>query len=623
MQTAKKNMAFKLGSGVTGLALLLVIIAAITLTFANLRMRVDLTEQHLFSLSSGTREILGKLPSDVTLKFYFSRSSQDVPIELKTYAQHVQDLLQEYRLAGHGHVYLETYDPQPDSEAEEWAERQGLEAQTISPLGAPMYFGLVASCGSQETSIPALSPNEDAKLEYMITRLITRVVYPKKPVLGVLSSLPVLGMPQEAMMMMRQPAPQGWMAFNILKEDYDVRQLPVDLERVDPEIGTLIVVHPKNLTDQTLYAIDQFVLRGGHLIACVDPLCAADSGDEGNPMMRMMGGGPSTLGKLFDAWGVGFDTTKVIADLRAVTRLRGQKQIMESPTFLSISKKGINREDILMGQVEQIMLPYAGELVDKTKGKLTFTPLITSSSDASCPVDAMGAQFASVTSIRAQFKPDHIAHVLAARIQGTFKSAFPTGQPGSTNSSPNHLLSGDSVVLVFADSDFLADRNCVSMERSMLGGVTYAPINDNIALFDNGVEQLSGRKELIGIRSRGSFNRPFEVVEELEYRAMRTWQDKEEELSNELEKTRQKLAEIQQQKKGSQKLLISKEQQDAIEHFREQETSINRELKNVRKSLRKDIDALGFWVKTINIATVPILVVAFGCIRSALRRKRR
>lgn len=629
MKTATKGMAVKLGTGMAGLALLLVIIAAVTLIFANLRVRVDLTAQHLFSLSGGTKRILAKLPSDVVLKFYFSRSAQDVPVEMKTYARHVEDLLQEYRLSGHGHVVLETYDPQPDSDAEEWAQRQGLEPQTVAPFSPPIYFGLVATCGAEETSIPAISARDDAKLEYAITRLIARVAYPKKPVIGVLSSLPVLGMPREAMMMQQQPASEGWLAFTALKDDYDIRTVPPESDHIDAEIGTLIVMHPKNLSEQALYALDQFVLRGGRLVACVDPVCAADnsSGDAGNPMMRMMGGAPSTLGKLFDAWGVGFDSAKVVADLRAVTRLQGQGEIVESPTFLSVNPKGINHEDLLTAQIDQVMLPFAGELTDKTGGKLTFTPLISSSPDASCPIDAAGAQFATVTSIRSQFKPDHVAHVLAARIKGTFKTAFPNGPPAAegagTNASPNHLVSGDSVVLVFADVDFLADRNCVRQVPTLFGGQSFEPLNDNLALFANAVEQLSGREELIGIRSRGSFNRPFTVVDELEYRAMRDWQAKEEELSKQLESTRQQLAELQQQKKGAQqKFLLSKEQQAAIERFREQETTINRELKQVRKSLRKDIDALGFWVKTVNIAAVPILVVLFGVFRNAARRKR-
>jgi len=613
----------KLGTGVAGLVLVLVIVAAVNITLANLRVRVDLTEQKLFSLSHGTKQILATLPDDVVLKFYFSRSSSDVPIDLKTYARHVEDLLQEYRLAGHGRVILETYDPAPDSDAEEWAQRQGLEPMTISPFAPQVFFGLVAKCGSEEQCIPSLSPQDDPKLEFMITRTIARVAFPKKPVLGVMSSLPVLG-PAASPMMMPNARDTGWIAFKELKETYDVRSVAAETDRIDPEISTLIVIHPKNLTTAALYAIDQFVLRGGRLIACVDPVSTMDTANEGNPMMMMGGSAPSTLGKLFDAWGVGFDTTKVVADLRAVTRLQGRGQVVECPTFLSVDPKGLNSDDLVNAQVRQVMLPFAGEFVDRTGGKVVFTPLITSSPGASCPIDAMGAQFATVPSIRSQFKPDGIGHVLAARLKGTFKTAFPHGpDAANTNSAPNQLVSGASTIVLFADTDFLADANCVRSVPVGFGMESYQPLNDNLTLFANAVEQLSGNEDLIGIRSRGSFNRPFTAVDELEYRAMLQWQAQEDQLTKKLEETRTQLQELQQQKSGSQKLLLSRQQQEAIERFRATEVDINRQLKEVRKSLRKDIDTLGVWVKTLNIAAIPLLVIIFGVVRNSLRRKRR
>lgn len=630
MQASPKGIAARIGTGAAGLILVLVIVAAVCLILANLRVRVDLTQQRLFSLSSGTKQILAKLPDEVRLKFYFSRSSPDASVDLKAYARHVEDLLQEYRIAGHGKIVLETYDPQPDSDYEDAAQRDGVEPQPVPPYGQQLYFGLVAKCGSEAQALPAISPRDDARLEYDVTRLVSRVAFPKKPVIGVLSTLPVLGQPQNPMMMMQpQPRDEGWLAFRELKEDHDVRTVATDVDRIDPEIGTLIVFHPKSLAAKTLFAIDQFVLRGGRLIACVDPFSAVDqrNSPETNPMMRMMGGGaPSTLGTLFETWGVGFDTGKVIADLHAVTRLQGQGQILESPTFLSVNPDGLNHDDVLMAQISRIMMPFAGSLVDRTGGKLAFTSLIASSPDASCPIDAMGAAFASVTSIGAQFKPDNMRHVLAARLKGTFKTAFPNGLPasegGQTNASPNQLVSGDSVVMIFADTDFLADENCVRMEPTLFGMQSIRPLNDNLALFANAVEQFSGREELIGLRSRGSFTRPFKVVDNLEARAMQVWQDKEKELSKELEDTRNQLQQLQRPEQGSQKMLLSREQQAAIERFRAQAARINLELKNVRKSLRKDIEDLGRWVKTIDIAAIPVLVVVFGVVRLSRRRRR-
>ncbi len=634
MNSANKKIV-KLGSGAAGLVLLLLILGAVNLILSNLRVRKDLTQDRLFTLSKGTRSLLAQLDRDVTLKFYFSSSSPDAPMFIKSYARQVEDLLREYQLAGKGRIVLEVYDPKPDSDAEESAQRYGIEGQPIGMFAPPMFFGVVAKSGEQEQAIPALSPRNEASLEYELTRLITRAAWPQKPVVGVLSgNLNVLG-DAAPMMMPGQPrgGSQPWTTFRELKRDYEVKAVNSDVDAIESEITTLIVVHPKNLSDKTLFAIDQFVLRGGKLIVCADPFNVADMESSANPNMMMMGmggggQGPSTLGKLFDAWGVGFDTAKLVADLKAVTRLGGGGRVEESPVFLSLGAQNVNKDDLLAGQLDQIMFPFAGEVVDKTGGALQFTPIIWSS-DAACLVDASGAQF-GMAAIRAQLKPDKVRHVLAARLKGTFKTAFPNGKPagedgatGDTNSVPNRLVSGESTVLVFGDADFLYDRFCVQTAEGMFGMQTVQPINNNIALLGNAVEQTAGREELILIRSRGRSNRPFDVVNELEYKAMVEWQQQEEELQRSLEETRRQITDLQQQKQGSQKFILSDEQQQAIERFKQKEMETNRQLKNVRKSLNKDIESLGVRVKTINIALIPLLVIAFGVGRHMLRGRRR
>jgi ABC-type uncharacterized transport system involved in gliding motility auxiliary subunit len=623
------------GTGAAGLVVLLVALGAVNLIVANLRLRRDCTHDRLYTLSRGSRDVLAKLDRDVVLKFYFSRSLPVVPMEVKSYARQVEDLLKEYQLAGKGRVTIETYDPQPDSDTEEWAQRYGVEPQPTGMFSPPMYFGLVAVADKDQV-LPALSPRTEAMLEYEITRLITRVVTSAKPVIGVLSSLPVLGGPDPSMMMMppqRRP-PQGWAAFNEIKKDYEVRSVATDVESIDADITALVVVHPKNLPDKALYAIDQFVMRGGRLIACVDPFSAADMEASGQNQMGMfgmggMGGGqgPSTLGRLFDAWGIGFDTQKIVADRRAVTRLGGNGRVEESPVFLSLGRGNMNAEELLTAQIDQVMLPFAGELVNKTGDDISFKPLITSS-DAACLVDAMGAQF-GLQAIRSQLKEDKLRHVLAARLFGKFRSAFPEGKPGAadTNAPPAdaaaHLAScaAPTTVVVFGDVDFLADRYTIRSVPMMFGLEAAEPINDNLALFGNLVELATGHQDLIAIRSRGRSSRPFEKVDELEYQASAAWQAREEDLNRALEDTRRQIAELQQQKKGSQKFILSKEQQEAVNRFREREISIKQELKTVRKSLRKDIENLGTWVKVINIGLVPLVVIAFGVGRAAARRR--
>jgi len=577
--------------------------------------------------------VLGKLENDVTLKFYFSSSSAEMPMGLKTYANQVQDLLKEYELAGKGRVALEAYDPKPDSDSEEWAQRYGIEPQQTNPFGQPVYFGLVAVCGETEAVIPGFNPRTEATLEYDITRLITRVAWPEKPVIGVLSSLSVLGAPQNPMMMMRrQQQDQGWAAFRELRKDYTVREIQADVETIDADVKALIVVHPKNLEDKALFAIDQFVLRGGRLIVCVDPFNIADfeANQQQNPMMMQMGGGqagPSTLGKLFDAWGVTFDTAKIVADLSAATKLNsGNGRVEDNPAFLSLGTANMAKDDLLTAQLSQVMLPFAGALSANTPKEITFTPLITTSTDNACLVDQMNAQF-GMSAMRAQLKPDGAQRTLAARLQGTFKTAFPDGlstngtAAAATNAAPAHLTSGTSTVMIFGDADFLNDRFCVQVMNSLFGQIAQ-PINDNLTLFGNTVEQFAGREELIGVRSRGQFNRPFVKVDQLEVKAMKQWQAEEERLEAALQETQQRLADLQQKKSGNERLILSKEQQAELEQFRKTQAETRKQLKEVRKNLNKDIERLGLSLKVVNIALLPLLVIGFGLFRGLRRRKR-
>jgi ABC-type uncharacterized transport system involved in gliding motility auxiliary subunit len=560
-----------------------------------------------------------------------------MPMGLKTYANQVQDLLKEYEIAGKGRIILEAYDPKPDSDAEEWAQRYGIEPQQVNPFGQPVYFGLAAVSGDQEQVIPGFNPRTEATLEYDITRLVTRAAWPEKPVLGVLSSLSVLGSPQNPMMMMqrRQQQDQGWTAFRELRKDYTVREVSADTEEIDADIKTLIVVHPKDLSDKALFAIDQFVLRGGRLIACVDPFSVADMQASGqqNPMMMQMGGGqagPSTLGKLFDAWGIVFDTSKVVADLAAATKLNaGQGRVEDNPAFLSLGTGNVAKDDLLTAQLTQVMLPFAGALSANTPKEISFTPLLTTSKDDACLVDQMNAQF-GMSAMRAQLKPDGVQRTLAARLQGTFKTAFPYGlgtngvanTEASTNAAPNQLTSGTGTVMVFADSDFLNDPFCVQVQNTFFGTIVQ-PLNDNLTLFGNTVEQFAGREELIGVRSRGQFSRPFVKVDELEVKAMKRWQAEEERLEQALQETQRRLTELQQKKTGNERLILSREQQAELEQFRKTQAETRKQLKEVRKNLNREIESLGLTLKVVNIALLPLLVIGFGLFRGAKRRKSR
>ncbi len=612
--------------GAVGLVALAAAVVAADVILASLPLRADLTAERFYTLSKGSKAVIAKLDADVTLKYYVSSSAADMPAQLKTYAARVQNLLKEYERASGGRVVLEAYDPKPDSDAEEWAQRYGVEPQTVNPFGNPVYFGVVAVCGDSEQTLPALSPRTESTLEYDLTRLVTRVAWPERPVVGVLTSLPdVLGGQSNPMMMMQmgQRPPEGWAAFAELGKDYDVRSVPADAAEIDADVKALVVVHPKDLSDKTLYAIDQFVLRGGKLIACVDPFSVKDmiaSRQKQNPMMMQMGGGdgPSTLGRLFDSWGVKFDTGKVTGDLEASTKLSdGRGGAEDNPAFLSLGPANMDKGDLLVNGLSQVMFPFAGAFsFEKKDMDLKFEPVVTTSKDYSCAVDRMTVQFGGGLK---EMVPDGHERVLAARLSGTFKTAFPKG-PDGTNDVSKALAEGHGAVLLFADSDFLADDFCVRMIKTPFGSIPQL-INDNLTLFSNAIEQFAGREELIGVRSRGTTDRPFTVVNELEAKAMRQWQSKAADFEAELQATQQRLAALQKQKSGDERFILSPEQQDEIARLRKAQADTRRQLKNVRKELTSEIDSLGLRLKVVNIGLMPALVALLGLFRG-LRRGR-
>jgi ABC-type uncharacterized transport system involved in gliding motility auxiliary subunit len=445
------------------------------------------------------------------------------------------------------------------------------------------------------------------------------------------------GDPMQRMMGRNRQADPAWAAFAELQRDYTLRAVTPDAARIDDDITTLVLVHPKNLSNQALFAIDQFVLRGGRLLACLDPFSVQDfrASQAQGLMMSMQGPagpGPSTLGKLLDAWGVGFDPTKVLADMRAITRLDGGNgSIDENPVVLSLSAKNAAASEVLTAQLKQLIFPFAGVFTEKSAPGITYTPLITSSDNA-CLVDTMAAQYGTAM-LRNQLKPDGLKHTLAVRLAGTFKTAFPAGAPADENPGPDGakkpadpspkppLTSGTGAVVLIGDSDFLADGWSVRTS-SFFGYQTTEAINDNLALLANAVEQLAGRSELIAIRSRGNSTRPFTVVDELEYQALMKWSETEKALQFKLDETRARLAEMQKQKQGKQRAILTAEQEKAIATFQAEERSTNRQLKDLRRSLNADIENLGVRVKSINIALMPALIVVASFTRLWIRRRR-
>lgn len=627
MKSIKENAFLKTGGGIAGLLVVAVIVVAANILLGAVRMRADLTAEKLYTLSDGTINLLKKVQEPVTLKLYFSSSSTAVPPQLKTYARQVEDLLREYQRHSGGNIAVEKADPKPDSDSEEWAQRYGVAAQNADMFGPPVYFGLVAICGETEAVIPAFDPSQEELLEYNITRLVYRVTHPEKPVIGVISSLPIMGTrtPPMGMMPPRGQQQPPWVAIQTIRQDHNLRELTPPVESIPDDIDALLVVHPKDLDDQTLYAIDQAVLKGKHLLMMVDPLSIAD---EGNPMTQQFGmpSRSSNAERLLKAWGVGFDAEKIVADIDAATNVRMQDNRVErSLVALSLATNNISRKDILTTQLDNLTLPYAGSFADNTGGGLTFVPLLYSSDNAG-PVSAMTAQFGG-QAVQREFKDAPTRLNLAVRLSGNFKTAFPEGAPrkeGDTNATAvasASLTNGTSTVVLVADTDMIFNPVCVE-EINMFGFSTHRERNDNLSFFANAVEMIAGSQDLVSVRSRGRFGRPFDRVLALQAKAMKEWQGREQELEKGLRETERQLQEMQSNKDANQKFILSREQQEAIANFRKEELRIKKELKDVRKNLRAEIESLGTVVKVINIGLVPLLVSLAGMAYGLRRHKR-
>jgi ABC-type uncharacterized transport system involved in gliding motility auxiliary subunit len=436
------------------------------------------------------------------------------------------------------------------------------------------------------------------------------------------------------MMRMGQQGQRPWVFISELQRDYDVRQVQMDVDKIEDVIQVLIVAHPKEISEKAQYAIDQFVLRGGKLLALLDGMSVIDRPQQpNNPMAGMLPGGGSSLPKLLTAWGLSFDTTKVVADQNFTRELafqRGQRP-QPMPTWLFLNPDGINRDDVVTSQLDNLLFPAGGAFAGKPVAGIEQTVLLhtTKKSDL---VDGMTAQF-SGQKIIDEFKPSGNEYPLAIRLKGKFKTAFPDGKPADPKpeddkekkEEPKHA--GDSlkesksetVVVLVGDSDFLYDNFCV--EVNPLFGIA-TPINGNLGFAQNVVEQLAGDVSLVGTRSRGALRRPFTVVQRMQAQAEENYRDKIRKLNEDLQNTQNQLNEIQAKKEPGQKLILSPEQQAKIADFQKKKRDTEKELRELRKNLRQDIDSLENRLKWANIAGMPLLVVAAG-IGVAVARKQR
>jgi ABC-type uncharacterized transport system involved in gliding motility auxiliary subunit len=643
-----------LSAGVLVLAIALFFAVNILGNAALSRARVDLTEGKLYTLSDGSRSIAQKLDEPVTLTLYVSDSLISETPQIKSHVQRVKETLQEYGRAGGGKLKVVFVDPQPFSAEEDLAVQDGLAGVPVNAKGDRAYFGLVGTNGTGDKQvIPFFDPSKESFLEHDLTKQIYLLSNPKKKTIGLMAGLPMEGSDGGPFQQgARTPA---WQIVEQMKEVFDVKHVATDATEIPAGVAALLIVHPKNLSDPTLYAIDQYVLKGGRAMVFVDPLCDADipPGLNQQQMMQQMMQMPrnSDLKKLFDAWGVELTPDKVAADRKSALRVsvggQGRPEPVDYLVWMGLGqdKDNLDKSDPVTGQIQTINMATAGALKKKDGALTTVTPLIQTSTD-SMLVDKQLVQFIpDPKKLLAEFKPGGQNLMLAARISGKVKTAFPSGKPAPAPSKPGEApkpeekkddaapvseSTSDINVVVVADCDMLTDRFWVTEEKFGQFSLGWRKIADNGEFVIGALDNLSVSSDLMSVRARGRFARPFDKVKEIQKDAEQRFLSKEQELQKRLQETEQKISELQRKRpdaagaQGGGGIILTAEQQQEIEKFRQDQVATRKELREVKHQLNQDIERLGTRLKFANMGLMPLMVgvaaVGLGMYRVNRRR---
>jgi len=604
------------------LAILFVTLTILSSVFLK-GMRIDLTENGLYTLNDGTRKILSEMDEPVTLHLYFSEdASRELP-QFRSYARWAGEMLEEFVQYSGGKLTLQKIDPAPFSPEEDDAAQYGLQGVPVGSAGETLYFGLVGTNSLDGLEVmPFLQPDKEKFLEYDLAKMVYSLSHPEHKKVGMISSLNMAPGFDPATQQIRE----AWVIHQQFDQLFDLEDLPGDAESLPDDLDLLVLVHPKDLSQNMLYQIDQFVLKGGRLLAFMDPLAEADmGGDPNDPMARMNAGGSSTLGPLLDAWGVGYDPNKVVGDYAYALQVsigQGQPPVRHIG-ILSVSPDGINQDDVATADLQAVNFSSTGWLKPLDAAGTTFEALLESSENAA-PVDAARLRFMSnPQDLTRDFQPTGDRYTLAARITGQAKSAFETPPEGATAGEQQTASGADGInVVLFADTDVLTDRLWVQ-KQSFLGRTVANAFADNGSLVVNLADQLLGSSDLIGIRTRASATRPFDRVEALKLSAETRFRDTEERLQAELDETERKLNDMQSLRQDGELNVLTTEQQDEIQRFIDRKMQIRSELRQVQHDLSRDIEALGMRLKFINIVLVPLLIVIAAMVFRHVRRRRR
>ena len=643
--------------GLAAIALILLLSVLIVSFLPSLR--IDLTEDRLYSLSDGTRNILASLNQPVELMFFYSDSAtEDVP-QLRTYGNRIQELLREIVIASEGNLRLSVIDPEPFSEEEDLATQFGVRAVPVTQGGEGVYFGLVAAQDDEGVpealrvteTMPLIRPDQEEFLEYEFMKIITQVTNPERTIIGLITQLDIDG----GFDPMTGQGTQQWMIMDLIRQLYEVRRVDLTSDSIEEDIDILMIVHPEGLSDRFLYAVDQYVLQGGDALVFLDP--NADSMVGRSPQGNLIPAGMSSeLPGLLEAWGIEFDNTKVLADNELALRVmmgQGQRP-MPHLGMLGVQGNFLAQDDVITNRLETINLSSAGAISQLDNTNTTFEPLIVSSSDSMLMDRSFVESVTDPTLLFDEFESEDRIFVIAARVSGLIETAFPDGQPTIAETEeesssdeeegdeevfePDGLDNVDEVseevgvehisastepsnILVFADSDILSDRLWVQVTQ-FFGQRIPQPFANNGDLIINSMDNLSGGADLSSIRSRGRYSRPFTKVLTLQREADDRLRQEEGELLGRVAETEASLAELSTDEDGNPIGELTTEIQTEIDRFNAELIDTRRRLREVRFQLTEDIEQLGSNLKAANTVLVPILLTLFFLGRYYFRSRR-
>ena len=575
----------------------------------------DFTEKQIHTLSDGTRAILSEIAAPIVIRYYASRNTDYMPEEIKLHMRRVDDLLKEYASLSKGKLRIENLDPQPDTDAEDSANLDGINGQRMDDQN--LYFGLAVSCLDKTSVIPFIDPRQETMLEYQLSKAIAEVGAPSKPKIGVMSALTLKGEP--AGMPGQRPTP-GWVIYQQLKQSFDIEDIPMSTTTIDPKsIKVLLLFHPAEITPEAEFAVDQYLLGGGTVVACLDAYSvAAEMAGGGNPMMGMPGTPTtSTLPTLLKSWGVSFESGKVLADPTYSTRMQGNRDAL---AVLTLTKDAMPQADsVITKDLDSVTLFLPGAYTVNATDGIKASALIQSSTGSGFVDSRRAAQLDP--SLSTSFRPAGTAYDLVTYLSGNFKTAFPDGKPQaaapSETSQPaanaDHLKQSTTPghVFLIADVDAFYDRFAYNLQN--FGGVQMAsPINGNSSLLFNLLDQATGSKHLIGSRSRSAIRRPFTVVQKMEAEFNQKVGTKIEEFQEKQKAAQQKLSELQAQKSRGSELYLSPEQEAEIRKLRKEQVEYSKLIREQEKDLRRQKDKLAGKITLLNVAAMPLLVTLFG-----------